>query len=332
MGDEGDLDAHRRIPTLPAPHSQDDPMTDLHPLCAAFPRASDKDMAEIVDNMRRHGFDPAHPIVLLDGKILDGRNREEAARIAGVKPIYAPFAGDDPMVFVIRVNIARRQLKESQKGMVAARLAEATVGRPKGNPLSDRGFSKKTREKAAKELNTDYGNVDAARTILNNAAPHIIAMVDKGEVAASTARVAITGVDKEEQALLKTARDVKDEAMKRRAPRNGAHGAKRARGYHGRKIAPITSKLRQQAQPHVCPKCKTPRFEYMKKELLPIIQELRTLAHPSHIVRFNPLGVDAQATRLENLLNAWDNSLAVPGVVTSSAALGEAEVTTRTGD
>jgi len=43
-----------------------------HPLCAVFPRADQKDMDKLIESMQAHGFDPAHPITLRNGMILDG--------------------------------------------------------------------------------------------------------------------------------------------------------------------------------------------------------------------------------------------------------------------
>ena len=69
---------------------------------------------QLVESMRRQGFDPAQPIWLYEGRILDGRNRYRAARLAGVEPItalWAPKNGDDPISFVLRMNLQRRHLK-----------------------------------------------------------------------------------------------------------------------------------------------------------------------------------------------------------------------------
>ena len=74
------------------------------------------------------------PIVRLDGKTLDGRRRERACAYAGVKPNYREFGskksdGDDPLEFVIDINLHRRHLGDGERILAAARYATAKAGR-----------------------------------------------------------------------------------------------------------------------------------------------------------------------------------------------------------
>jgi hypothetical protein len=45
--------------------------------------------------------------------ILDGRNRYRACLEARVEPRFVEFDADDPIAFVVSVNIKRRHLDES---------------------------------------------------------------------------------------------------------------------------------------------------------------------------------------------------------------------------
>ena len=59
-----------------------------HPAADVFPLLVDAELEPLVESMRRHGFDPAKPILIYRAEILDGRNRRRAAEIAGVAPVY----------------------------------------------------------------------------------------------------------------------------------------------------------------------------------------------------------------------------------------------------
>jgi hypothetical protein len=65
-----------------------------------------------------------------EGKtVVDGRNRREACRRAGVVPKTRCLRQDEnPMPFILSLNVRRRHLDESQRGMVAARIANMQQG------------------------------------------------------------------------------------------------------------------------------------------------------------------------------------------------------------
>ncbi len=52
--------------------------------------------------------------------ILDGRNRLRAAHEACIRPEFTDYEGDDPVGFVVSLNVKRRHLNESQRAMAAA--------------------------------------------------------------------------------------------------------------------------------------------------------------------------------------------------------------------
>ena len=58
----------------------------LHPACKLFPKLGDVELRELADDIKATGLQ--NSIVLLDGQILDGRNRHVACKIANVKPRF----------------------------------------------------------------------------------------------------------------------------------------------------------------------------------------------------------------------------------------------------
>ena len=83
----------------------------LHPACKIFPALPDQELRELAEDIAANGLQ--NPIVLYQGQILDGRNRWDACQLAGVKPRFTEFVGDDPLAWVISQNLTRRHLTAS---------------------------------------------------------------------------------------------------------------------------------------------------------------------------------------------------------------------------
>lgn len=154
---------------------------ETHPAADAFPMMDDRELGELAADIRERGLE--EDIVLLERKILDGRNRAKACEIARVKPRFVPFKGRDPIAFVVSVNLRRRHLNESQRAMVAARLANleqgqrVKTGKFAGLPQSEAGAALKVSERSVRH----------ARTVLERAVPEVVNQVDAGTMAVSTA-------------------------------------------------------------------------------------------------------------------------------------------------
>ena len=91
-----------------------------HPAAAIFPLLDEEAMGRLAADIGRNGL--LHPVVLAEGLVLDGRNRLEACRRAGVEPRVVEFDGSDPVAYVIAANLERRHLSPSQQAALAVRL------------------------------------------------------------------------------------------------------------------------------------------------------------------------------------------------------------------
>lgn len=160
---------------------------DLHEYCTIFPVASEQDTGALVDDIRRHGLLDA--ITLYDGKILDGRNRYTACRILNIDPRFVNFEGDDEkaLEYVISKNLARRHLNESQRSMIAAKLANMIVGGKETNSANLPNCAPVSQSSAAGRLNVSTRSVTSARKIINEGIPELADAVEHGDLPVSVA-------------------------------------------------------------------------------------------------------------------------------------------------
>jgi N6-adenosine-specific RNA methylase IME4 len=149
---------------------------EFHPLATFFPLIEGDDFQRLIDDIRENELQ--EDIVLFEGKILDGRNRYRACRACGVEPRFEEYTGDNPLAYVISLNIKRRHLEKSQCAMIAVDLEGFRHGgnRQDANSHLDRAT-------AAKMCGVGVRSVADARTVKDLAAPELQQRVRAGGVA-----------------------------------------------------------------------------------------------------------------------------------------------------
>ena len=151
----------------------------IHPAAEIFPLLEGEEFDALVADIRAYGL--RQRIVLYNGAILDGRNRYRACIEAGIEPRFEQFNGRDPLAFVISLNLARRHLSESQRAIVAAKIATLQDGQRsdlvQGLPIG----------RAAEMLNVGERSVARAKAVLDEGVPELIDKVERGDVSVSAA-------------------------------------------------------------------------------------------------------------------------------------------------
>jgi len=168
-----------------------------HRLATLFPMAGPDTHRGLVQSMRDEGFDAGQPIVLLEGLILDGRNRYRAALDAGVEPVFVEFEGNNPLALVMRRNLHRRHLTPSQRAMVALEVEElAAAGARERMAAGGRGGTDATpsraRDLAAEAVGVSPRIISSAKKLANEA-PELADAVRRGEVTIGAALKSLKG-------------------------------------------------------------------------------------------------------------------------------------------
>jgi hypothetical protein len=165
---------------------------EFHEMANLFPMLGADELRALASDISENG--QREPITLFEGKILDGRNRYVACRHASVEPLFTEYDGRDPINYVVSLNLKRRHLNESQRAMVAAKLANLSDGQ-----RADRVAGSIDLPTAAKMLNVSKSSIKRAKTVQREADPEIVKAVEGGDVSVSAA-AEFARLPKEEQA------------------------------------------------------------------------------------------------------------------------------------
>lgn len=164
---------------------------EFHPLADLFPMMDADRARELAEGILKNGL--LHPIVLHEGKILDGRNRYRACLSMQVPPKFTTYSGPSPAAFVAQSNLCRRDLTMSQRAMIAKEMlpffeaeakARMSAGGKGAEQIPDLGDS---RDHAAAALGVNPRYVSDAKAIAA-ASPETAERVKAGELSIPAAK------------------------------------------------------------------------------------------------------------------------------------------------
>lgn len=162
----------------------DQPALQPHPLADLFPPLAESDLAALTADIRERGL--LEPIWLYEGKILDGRNRIQACEALGIACPTREYPGDDPLAFALSLNLVRRHLSESQRAMIAAKIANMRQGRP-GEKAANLPDYQVSQSHAAEMLRISERTLRDAKKVQLEAQPQLVKAVETGTIAVSAA-------------------------------------------------------------------------------------------------------------------------------------------------
>lgn len=192
-----------------------------HPVANIFPLMKGEAFDAFCSDIAANGLH--EDIWRHDGKIIDGRNRYLACLEAGISPRFREWDGKGDLVaFVLSLNLHRRHLNESQRAMVAAKIANLSNGQHKGSSID---LAQISQGDAAKMLNVSAASVKRAKIVKDKGTPQLIEAVERGDVSVG-AGVYLAEVEAETQkkSIAEGPEAVRQEVRKVRAGRAKKRG------------------------------------------------------------------------------------------------------------
>lgn len=181
-----------------------------HPAAALFPLMQGEEFDSLCRDIKENG--QQEPIVLYAGEngddaslILDGRNRFNACKKIGVKPLLQARIIEDPIAFVVSANVRRRHLTPSQLSTLGAEVeelraveakkrmsiggktktpqsSEESRGGPCGPPLERNGDSHVARNEASALTGASGRSIARAKFVKEKGCPELYQAVKDGKV------------------------------------------------------------------------------------------------------------------------------------------------------
>ena len=179
---------------------------EFHPFANVFPLLDDDDLGTLTEDIRENG--QREPVILYDGKILDGRNRYRACVELGIPAIFdhSKASNDEEALREsVSRNLRRRHLTASQRAMIGADLlpmfeamakqrqiqsgvdygAGQNVVANLRQPFEDRAPA--ASHQVAKVAQSSARSVQIAKNVKADGVPELVSAVRAGDIAVSRA-------------------------------------------------------------------------------------------------------------------------------------------------
>jgi hypothetical protein len=149
---------------------------------------SESEFQALKEDIQTHG--QLEPILYWKEMLVDGRNRLKACEELGIEPREVELTDEtDPVDYVISHNLHRRNLSETQRAVVGAKLATFRHGQVGNGRKVDPEISGSTftTEEASKLLNVSESSIEKAKRVINEGSKAIVEMVERDEIKVSAA-------------------------------------------------------------------------------------------------------------------------------------------------
>ena len=162
-----------------------------HPAADCFPLMEGRELEALAADIKANGQIMPCVYIEQDGKkvLIDGRNRAMACITIGRQSVgeMADTSPNSPSMVdaIVSLNLSRRHLSESQRQMVAARIANMRQG--ERTDLSSIELKSVSQPEAAAKLNTSVAGLKRAKTVIDHGDDELISKVDRGRMSVTAA-------------------------------------------------------------------------------------------------------------------------------------------------
>ena len=199
-----------------------------HPYADAWPLMVGDELDELTEDIATQGL--LQPIILLDGLILDGRNRYAACLGAGVPPVFEDYTGDDPLSFVQSANGARRHQSKGSKAASWALMMLAAGARKDGLWSYRKRWKSNDSDAPARDTRHYLG-------LIADYAPHLLVQVRDDQMTLNAAYVEAQANRAEEERRAEEEQQIEAEESAARASLPPAYVALIGTKYQSARVA-----------------------------------------------------------------------------------------------
>jgi hypothetical protein len=193
----------------------------IHPISMLIPRPTAEEHAATRRSIAKDGLLEGMEIWTYpdngEEKVLDGNTRQACCLEENIEPRYRPYTGDDPVAFVLAMNLSRRHLgSASQRRKIAASLLKLHPEWPNRRIARESGYNRTD----VGDLRREIDPVVMSETDITLQTEHPSRTTKTGEPRKAPGRQPLTAAQKKERDDAKKAAEKAARAAKS-APRLG---------------------------------------------------------------------------------------------------------------
>lgn len=145
---------------------------EVHEYCRLFPEMTEQEFAELCTSVAQHGV--RQPVIVHEGKIVDGRHRERAAMMVGKPVPYQEWDGQGSLLaFVVDLNLHRRSLTTGQRAAIAVEAKDRLHAEYRERSLANLKHSGKAFDRVIKIDNSTANAQSQAAAMMQVSAGYV---------------------------------------------------------------------------------------------------------------------------------------------------------------